>query len=259
MTLTRILADSVTILGYDAPLEHARFWVSVLGFVGTVAALSFAAWQYRRADKWRRAEFVAKEIKDFEESPAVRNVMAMIDWTERQINVFLDPELPKNEWPEIDRGILWRALLPHTIKGNDPAWQDLAGARGPVDGENERGRFSAREAALRDTFDDFFDYLERFGNFIASSLVTPKEFRAYLEYWIDDLAADQGNEDDAKWRCATLTYIHFYGFKGVGRLFRDFGHDIGPDGRLFRDLGARMKDPALFEALTMQARRGGYL
>ena len=61
MTLTRVLADSVTILGYDAPLEPAKFWVSVLGFVGTVAALSFAAWQYRRADKWRRAEFVEPE------------------------------------------------------------------------------------------------------------------------------------------------------------------------------------------------------
>jgi len=250
--------DSIIILGGHIQLEHAKFWVSVLGFAGTTAALTFAAWQYRRAEKWRRAEFVAKEIKEFESSPGVRNVMSMIDWTKRRINLSQDPSLAAAGWPEIDRAILWRALLPHPIKGGDPAWLDTAATTTLVDGENERARFSSQEAAIRDTFDGFLDYLERFGNFIASSLVTSKEFKAYLGYWIDDLATDQGDSDDAKWRCVVLTYVHFYKFSGVQLLFREFGHDIEPDGTLFKALGARMRDPKLFEMLGAEVRRGDY-
>lgn len=70
-------------------LELAKLMVSILGFAGTIITIWMAIRQYRRAEQWKRAEFVAKEVKDFENSPMVRNALSMIDWGVRRINLRL--------------------------------------------------------------------------------------------------------------------------------------------------------------------------
>ena len=56
-------------------LELERLVVSILGFAGTIITIGMAIHQYRRAEQWKRAEFVAKEVKDFENNSVVRNAL----------------------------------------------------------------------------------------------------------------------------------------------------------------------------------------
>ncbi|HEY6390619.1 MAG TPA: hypothetical protein VIX89_05050 [Bryobacteraceae bacterium] len=49
--------------------------------------------------------------------------------------------------------------------------------------------FTPIEAAIRDHFDVFLDYLSHFENFVQAGLVRPKEIRPYLKYWTNALAA----------------------------------------------------------------------
>ncbi|HEY6331626.1 MAG TPA: hypothetical protein VI756_20035 [Blastocatellia bacterium] len=78
-------------------MEYAKLAVSIPGFGGAIMALLFGLLQYRKSERWKRAEFVAKEIKEFESDPLVQNAMLMIDWGVRRINVDLTPGLLFNE------------------------------------------------------------------------------------------------------------------------------------------------------------------
>ena len=95
----------------------------------------------------------------------------------------------------------------------------------------------------------------RFGNFIETGLITAEEVRPYLAYWLTDLTTDQGKPDDAKWRCAVLTYMFVYEFQCAVTLFRACNFDVDPRGKLFRDLRERMRDDSLFEELQASAER----
>ncbi len=95
--------------------------VSVLGFGGTIITLFLAFRQFRRNEQWKRAEFVAKEIKEFELDDCVINAMYMIDWGERRINLFQEDGLKYDNYMEITREMQWRALVPDTIKKKYPS------------------------------------------------------------------------------------------------------------------------------------------
>ena len=45
--------------------------------------------QYRKAQGWKRMEFVAQQIERFRSDPIVRRVFTMLDWGERRIDVGL--------------------------------------------------------------------------------------------------------------------------------------------------------------------------
>jgi len=235
-------------------IDAATLVVSVLGFGGAIVTLWHGLKQYGRAEQWKRGEFVAAEVKEFEATPAVRNVMLMIDWSERRINLRGDPDLPPANWPLVTRDYAWKALLPHWVKARHREWRAADASQVEEASEEQRALFSVNEALIRDAYDVFFDRLERFAHYAESGLVAPEEFQPYLCYWIDDLATDQGDEHDARWRATVLTYVHAYRYPGVARLFRDFGHDIGPDGKLFAALGQRMKLDTLRDELTEAAR-----
>ena len=104
--------------------------------------------QYKKEKKWKKAEFVSKEIKEFKSDQAVKNVMLMLDWNEREIN--LSDDGTKKIF-DIDTE-LSKALEPKTYR-------------------NEKGGFTSEQALIRDYFDIFFDYLERFDSFIEVGLV----------------------------------------------------------------------------------------
>lgn len=195
-------------------LEIVKLVVSILGFSGTIAALLFALRQYRRSEQWKRSEFVAREIKEFESNPTIRNALLMIDWGERRINLFLVEKPTEADQIRITREVLWRALLPHSIKPDYPSLSVDANAK-TSDQNGVKIKFTPVEAKIRDTFDIFLDHLERFANFIKSGLVNAEEFRPYLIYWINTIGSANIEEykGDAEWRCTLLTYINVYGYK----------------------------------------------
>ena len=117
-------APSVAKLQYNLNVEEFQLkktehWLSILGFGGTAVALIFGYFQYRKADQWKRAEFVANEMKEFFGDRDVQCVLLMIDWAPRRINLFqiVDPD-PK-KYPKITRAIQVSALEPHSLRAPD--------------------------------------------------------------------------------------------------------------------------------------------
>lgn len=231
-------------------MQIAQLIVSVLGFGGAIAALAFGLAQYRRSEQWKRGEFVAKEMKEFESNPEVRNAIFMIDWGIRPINLDLVPNATEQNMIRVTRETQWRALVPHTLKQEyeDPsaAWDD--------ESQHETGiRFTATEMRIRDTYDTFLSYLERFANHVKSKLVTAEEFKPYLFYWIDSITNVQDVADydgDAEWRCALLTFINYYDYKGVAFLFDQYERNIEPRGTVYQKLAEQIENKKLYADLT---------
>lgn len=240
-------------------IEEAKLVVSILGFAGTIATILLAIRQYKRAEQWKRAEFVAREVKDFESNPAVRNALSMIDWSTRRVNLAQKQNPTDEDLEFVTRTIQWKALLPHTVKSQ--SWRFKAGDSelspalhsGPL-----KEGFTLTEARIRDSYDLFLDYLQRFSSFVESDLLTVDQLRPYIGYWIDDIASEDGSDSDLAWRCTLLVYIDFYRFRGVQRLFNSFGRAIDPDSKLFRSLKEDLKksDPDLKDALDQAIQYG---
>ena len=223
--------------------DDTRLIVSILGFGGTITALLFGVFQYRRSEKWKRAEFVAKEIKEFESDPVVRNALLMIDWGARKINLTLVPDQQFENFVDVTREMQRNALMPHPCKTIDDSETSTGDADGPVRG------FNSVEALIRDAYETLLDHLERFGNFVRSGLVSKEEFEPYLIYWLQAMTADEGTREDRSWRLALLTHISFYQYSGVRHLFKVYGMYIEPDGATYAALMKSVEDDALSKQL----------
>jgi hypothetical protein len=190
----------------------ARDWVAL----GTAAA-AFVAFlaglvQYRQAQRWKRSEFVAKEVKEFKGNPAVHNALLMLDWNERYVELF-----PQEPDPARRSGLVTDALLGHALV----PLPDKAAAR-------LHGEFKREEVAIRDAFDQLFDALERFEYFIQAGLVSRREFDPYLRYWVDLLGDRSGRRKAPEVLDTVWAFIDAYSYSGVQKLLRRYGYDIRP-------------------------------
>jgi hypothetical protein len=225
----------------DKELERVKLIVSMLGFLAVVLSLVFGFRQQRRAERWKLGEFIESQIKNFMADSYVRNALLMVDWGRRRINIYQMPNTPDLDGPRITRGIQWRALLPDDVKKDNPEYRDPeAEASPPVHlppgasqggGEDYEDIFTSQEAKIRETYDVLFSYLERFSNLIELKLVNKKYFEPYLRYWVESMAGNATPERDATWRFVLLTYVNFYSYEEVVKLFAKYGKEIGPDGK----------------------------
>lgn len=237
--------------GSDMRVEHkltlAQLTVSLLGFGGAIAAFIFAFVQYRRSEQWKRAEFIANEVKDFESDPLVQNALLMIDWGTRRINLFLSSDLRTADFVKITREVQWKALHPIKQKYLDYRASD------PSDSEsnNKSGAstFTVVEAKIRDTYDVYLTRLDRFANYIKSELISSEELGPFISYWVDAMTKNEQPEVDAAWRCALLTYINYYDYTGVKYLLECYGRDVNPRSLIYSELRNSMPDQTLAERL----------
>ncbi len=183
-------------------------WISLAAVAGGTAAFITGLIQYRQAQRWKRAEFVANEIKEFKADPVIHNALLLLDWNEQAIELFPDEADAAKRSVRVEDGIIAAALVPHMI----------------------RGSFTPTEIALRDTFDRLFDRLERFEYFIQAGLVSSQEFEPYLIYWIDILGNENSGRKPPGVVRAFWQYIDFY-YSGVVSLLGRYGYDIHPGKR----------------------------
>ena len=231
-------------------LTMAELAVSLLSLGGAIVAFIFAFIQYRRSEQWRRVEFVAKEVKDFESDPTVQNALLMIDWGTREINLFLRSNPEDSDLIEITREIQWRALLPHPLKKSYPEYMALDSSRGEEGNRDRKKRiFTLEEARIRDTYDAFLTKLDRFSNYIESKLISTEELSPFIIYWVNAMTKNEQPEEDAAWRCTLLTYINYYGYTGVKSLLKNYGRDVSPRSRIYAELRSSMQDQVLAERL----------
>lgn len=230
--------------------EIWKFGLSILGYLGALGAFTIRLLQYRRADYWKRSEFVAQEMKEFFGDPKVGTALTMIDWGVREVTLF--PGNVNNATVVVTRRLQCDALRPHTMLTSTGGSDEVAspGAATTTGG----GSFSPAEAAIRDCYDRFLDGLDRFGNYLSGKLVSVEDLRPYLGYWIDEIASTECDGDDALWSVCLFAYIEFYSFLGVQTLFRDFGHDISIDSELVNKFATMASDRVRATALLAHVR-----
>ncbi len=189
-------------------LDTLDFLLKLVGGAGGLLLFFIGIRRYIKEQTWKKNEFVANEIKLFASDSMVRNAMYILDWGARYIQLFPDKQNYDDRFAKVDRPILKKALQFHSLrileKGNE--------------------RFTRTEITIRDTFDHFLSYFERYYQFIEAGLLSEKDLKPYLNYWIETLSTDM--EEDV--RNVIYHYINSYGFSGTQQLFKRFGKDISP-------------------------------
>jgi hypothetical protein len=180
-------------------------WLTLAAMSGGLVAFLGGLMQYRRAQRWKRAEFVANEMKEFKADPLVHNALILLDWNERAVDLFPHEADPQKRSVRVSDQAVADALVPHVARCD----------------------FTQLEIALRDTFDRFFDRLERFEYFLEAGLVSSREFAPYLGYWLDILGNQNSGRKPPEVVRAIWGYIDFY-YSGVTSLLRRFGYQIRP-------------------------------
>ena len=196
----------------------------VAGLSLLVASTAFLAGliQYRKAQAWKKAEFVAAEVKALFADPAVQFALHLLDWNLscHDLRSRDDDDAMKEVW--IGDATLVTALSPHSFRS--------AG-------------FSPVEVRVRLAFDVLLDGLQRFEHFIETDLVKEKDFLPYLRYWLDLMGSSSSYGKSAPVLHAIWRYIAFYRYGDVQRFFLRYGFDISkfpeapeivvqPDGRV---------------------------
>ncbi|HET7437458.1 MAG TPA: hypothetical protein VFN10_22330 [Thermoanaerobaculia bacterium] len=147
--------------------------VKLLALVGASVAFVVGLFQYRKAQRWKRAEWIAEEMQSFFSDARVLAALRMIDWGARRIELYPDREDPATRSVYVRDDELAKALENH---------------------EQRPTGFSEDEATIRDVFDHFLDRLERINSFVETHLVRIEDLRPYLRYWARHInAAREGD------------------------------------------------------------------
>jgi len=170
--------------------------LKAIALFGAAVAFVVGLWQYRRAQQWKRAEWVAQEMKLLFGDPVVQAVLLMIDWGSRRIPLYPDRANEMARHVSLNDDQVARALM----------WHE----------ERPQG-FSNLEADIRAAFDRFLDGLERFESYAETRLVKDADLRPYLSYWAEKICS--ANRPGAEDRLIRLrVYMQKYGFSRALRL-----------------------------------------
>lgn len=173
--------------------EHTLTAVALAGAFG---AFVTGLLQYRKAQRWKRAEWVAQEMKQLFGDPVVQAVLLMIDWGKRQIPLYPHREDDSARSVLLGDDDIARALMLH---------------------DDRPEGFTDLEADIRGAFDRLLDGWERFQSYVEAGLVTDSDLTPYLRYWAEQICREAlpGSED----RLIQLRrYMDRYGFGGAHKL-----------------------------------------
>lgn len=171
--------------------------LKAIALAGAAVAFLLGLLQYRQAQRWKRAEWVAQEMERFFADRAVHAALKMIDWGKRPVELY-----PNREKFDERYEIVTDDEIAEALKGHD-----------------ERGAYLPREMAIRDIFDQFLDRLERIYAFIEAGVLRVDDVEPHLRYWAENIIA-VSSSDPTKDRIIQLRrFIECYGFIGVQCLF----------------------------------------
>lgn len=151
--------------------------------------------EYRKAQKWKKLEFVSKEIKEFFNEPEIKRAMLLLDWNSNSFDVYIAKEKQEMALNFTDKDILG-ALMTH----------------------EERFAFTEKEVILKRIFDAFFEHLTMFENYIETGLIETKDLAPYLSYWIKILADSNNNRKSVEIKTQLWKYVDYYGYEKVRKL-----------------------------------------
>jgi hypothetical protein len=163
-------------------------------FLGAAIAFFVGLAQYRRAQHWKRVEWVAQEMKALFGDPLVQAAFLMFEWGSRRIPLYPDRKEGADRYVLLTNETVAGALMLH---------------------EDRSGGFSDLEADIRAAFDRALDGLELFHSYVDTGLVKLSDLRPYLKYWAATLCCPR-TPRASEHRLARLTaYMKRYGYDGA--------------------------------------------
>ena len=132
--------------------------------------------EYQKTQKWKKLEFIAKEVKEFFADFNVKRMLLLLDWN------MLDLPIKEGE-------ITTNAK---TIKINDDilfsAWQHHEASDG----------FPELETLIRVIFDEGLSKLSLFNQYLKTGLMEENDLKPYLIYWIDIIGKAENGRKSSK-------------------------------------------------------------
>jgi hypothetical protein len=182
-----------------SPWGDVPTWIGLIGaFVAFRAGLN----QYRTAQQWKRAEFVAAEMKAFFADSQIAIALILVDYS--PIRLDHEGRLSKAGWV-FDDDKLISSLAIHTQFADDIE------------------RFEDDEMLARLAFDSLLTGLERFDHYLRTRLIDLEDLKVYLDYWIDKMGNPSKEWKKPEFYDAFAAFVRAYGYRGVEHLFVEFG------------------------------------
>jgi hypothetical protein len=208
-------------------LEIAKFAASLAGPIVTIVGFWFILQQLRNTNRqieiagdgleasnrqnktnqdWKRAEFVASEFKEFYGDPVIIKVLRMIDYYDRRYDIGMKDDDDKPCLTRIVHSKSAELKLRERDSSEKHSLVSIEAALGPSD------EYTDEETTIRDYFDMFLYYIERFESFLkAGGLITEEEIFPYLRYTIRIFRGKLAHVDPAMLEAfrAYLREFHF--------------------------------------------------
>jgi hypothetical protein len=175
--------------------------LKAVAFLGAALVFGIGLFQYRRAQQWKRAEWVAQEMKQLFGDPLVQASLLMIDWGSRRIPLYPDRKKENERYVQLTNDEVARALMLHNERSVSEGFSDL-------------------ETDIRAAFDRVLDGLERFHSYVETGLVTLGDLRPYLKYWAVNVCQVRKPNPNGDRILRLRAYMDAYGYDGAHTLLR---------------------------------------
>lgn len=188
-------------------LEYLDFddLIKITTFIITIILAIKALVEYTKSQKWKKNEFLAKEMKDFFSDRDVKKALLILDWNRIDIPLY-DNEIPTNK----ERSIFF---VDETHLENSLSISPNA-------------EFNDEETILRKSIDEFLVRLSTLQNYIDNKLFTTKDLRPYIVYWIS-LIGDKNKAHKNPIYIENLwNFIKRYEYTQVIKLLKNYGYKI---------------------------------
>lgn len=179
-------------------IQIALLLVSIIAFFKGL-------FEYTKAQKWKKAEFVSKEMKEFLNDFDVKRAFILLDWSYSEIPLKENEidSTTKKLW--FDQTLIMKSLKTHY--------------------EVHNGEFTLEESTIKMIFDSLFEKLLIFEHYIKSGLITKADIQPYLIYWIEIIADIENSMKPIEVKKQMFVYIDQYGYSELRCFFKRFGFD----------------------------------
>ncbi|MDM1552996.1 MULTISPECIES: hypothetical protein [Chryseobacterium] len=172
--------------------------------VASIVAIK-AIIEYRKTQHWKKNEFLAKEIKDFFSDKDVKKVLLILDWNRIDIPLY-DNEIPDN----VERSFLFidEIHLENSLS------------------ITSNSEFTDEETIIRKSIDEFLVKLSMFQNYIDNKLITKKDLKPYLDYWINMIGDKHKARKNPIYIEKLWDFIKHYEYNQIVKILKEFDHKI---------------------------------
>lgn len=188
--------------------EEVFKWLLAPALVAAV----IATWNAKRAERWKRKEYVLKAFQDRYDSPGAKNASFLLYWADRHIRLWADDETPA--WERVTDEEAAKAILPyviHPFNFGALQWKD-----------------AKRRIALNDSFVDLIWRLDQVR--VVSRAAHPEDIREVIhevaEILTDHERARRLAPPGRLVPPAFRLMIAFRGMHDLTRFFDESGYDI---------------------------------